>query len=517
MAETDRQNCHKTLAFDVALIVLFFFACVAGVSHHGMWRDEVYTWTIAANSSSFSDLWANRLYEGHPITWLFMVYLLSHVAQDPFWMQMLHVTIATISVSIFVVYAPFGRLPKSLFVFSYFPLIEYGLVTRNYGLGVLFAFAFCAAYKRPTRILAFLFLCLMANTNVYAAITAAALATLPILQAWIGSDRKERGMRKDVLVGMAAFCAAACLSFYQMKPPSDLIVKVEWGRLLDLRLAVSSCAAIWNAYLPVPDVLSINFWNVNIWHRLYATFGSAVPVLVLCTSFLILAATAMCLSRTPFVAVSYVLGNVWILTFIILFGPGQLRHHGYLFVLFVACCWTSERFSEGENGRFYAAGTRIASWIQNHRGSLVTVLFAVHFLAGGYAFAQHALHPWSCVPSAAEWIKKKPERPIIAVYPDYVGNGIRAFAGERRIFFLEMNSWQTKALIDLRIRERTSCETILARIAGLLAESREEVIFACTEPVTCARENLELKLVCAFDDCIRRDERVYLYICRLAD
>jgi len=90
-------------------------------------------------------------------------------------MQLLHVLIATAFVFLLARHGPFSRLQTILFAVGYFPLFEYALVSRGYGLGVLLAFAFCAAfearYRRPVLLGGLLFL--LANTTVYGLITRA--------------------------------------------------------------------------------------------------------------------------------------------------------------------------------------------------------------------------------------------------------------------------------------------------------------------------------------------------------
>ena len=52
-------------------------------------------------------------------------------------MQVVHLLIATASVTLVALRAPFTWLQKALLAAGYFTVFEYGVISRNYALGVL--------------------------------------------------------------------------------------------------------------------------------------------------------------------------------------------------------------------------------------------------------------------------------------------------------------------------------------------------------------------------------------------
>jgi hypothetical protein len=130
-------------------VAAFFALGLILLLHHEMWQDEWQAWLIARDSPSLAALFRNLRYEGHPGLWHLGLFLVSRLTPSPRGMQVLHLLVATGAVYLFLNYAPFTRLEKLLFIFGYFPLYEYCAISRNYGLGVLGLFAFCALYCAP--------------------------------------------------------------------------------------------------------------------------------------------------------------------------------------------------------------------------------------------------------------------------------------------------------------------------------------------------------------------------------
>ena len=162
----------KQINYDLLLFILFFVLCAMGILKHEMWRDELEAWLIAKDSISISELLRNIKYTGHPALWYLCLHLLSKITSDPIIMQLFHLVIAAGVIFVFLHYSTFNELQKTVFCFGYFPLYEYGVISRNYSLGVLFIFTFCALYCRKNKSYLFLAiaLALMSHTNVYSLI-----------------------------------------------------------------------------------------------------------------------------------------------------------------------------------------------------------------------------------------------------------------------------------------------------------------------------------------------------------
>ncbi len=231
--DPDRQR-WLSLGVALAFLALAAFA----MSSHELWRDEAESWLIARDSSSLPELFRHVRYEGHPGLWFAFLFVLSRVTTSPVAMQLLHLGIATAVVWTFARYAPFSPLQRVLFAFGYFPLYEYGVVSRDYGLGVLFLFGACAVISaKPRRFSALvLLLALVPQANIFAAILGFALGLVVLLDPWLpdGPVFAENVSRRQYAWGLAAVAVSFGLATVQMMQPADSGVVMGWHTHLEL-------------------------------------------------------------------------------------------------------------------------------------------------------------------------------------------------------------------------------------------------------------------------------------------
>ena len=161
-----------------ALFVLLVVVNVIRTLHHAMWRDELQSFMLALYSSSPWDLLQKLKYEGHPGLWHALLWMVTRVTSDPLWMQVLHIGLAIGVWVIIYRWSPFSKIEKFLLLLSYFLFWEYFIISRNYVLIALTAFAFLALRDRQPRpdFLLWLLLGLLANTHIFGAIWSIALA-----------------------------------------------------------------------------------------------------------------------------------------------------------------------------------------------------------------------------------------------------------------------------------------------------------------------------------------------------
>ncbi|MDY7014184.1 MAG: hypothetical protein SVX43_11415, partial [Cyanobacteriota bacterium] len=133
--------------FTFFVLAIFLSLGAIGIFNHAMWRDELTIWLIARDSASISEFFQIIRYEPHPPLWYLCVAVLYRLSDNPVIMQVFHLLLGTGVAYLFLRYSPFRPLHKVLFVFGYLPFYEYLIISRNYSLGVLFAFAFCAGFN----------------------------------------------------------------------------------------------------------------------------------------------------------------------------------------------------------------------------------------------------------------------------------------------------------------------------------------------------------------------------------
>jgi len=104
-------------------------------------------WSLSQHSHSLSELFYLKRYEGHPDGWYVLVFLISRLFPHPVGVQFLNLAMATAVAYLVSRYSPFARYQKALIVFGYFLFYEYSAISRDYEIGILALFAFCAAFR----------------------------------------------------------------------------------------------------------------------------------------------------------------------------------------------------------------------------------------------------------------------------------------------------------------------------------------------------------------------------------
>ena len=59
-----------------------------------MWRDEIQAWLLVRDSADIFSLSQNLKYEGHPGLWHYLLFPLTRIFNDPFYMQVLNLIIS---------------------------------------------------------------------------------------------------------------------------------------------------------------------------------------------------------------------------------------------------------------------------------------------------------------------------------------------------------------------------------------------------------------------------------------
>jgi hypothetical protein len=181
------QRLPANLRFAAALCSIHFAVLLYLFRFHELWRDEVRALNIARDSRSPLELIANLHNEGHPILWYAILYIGYTLFRTPVVLVAASFLIAEAAVFLFAAYAPFARWQRVLFAFGVFPLYEYAIMCRNYGLGMLLGFIFCILYpRRFERPLAMgAVIALFANATALCAVIGAGLTALWLLEsAW---------------------------------------------------------------------------------------------------------------------------------------------------------------------------------------------------------------------------------------------------------------------------------------------------------------------------------------------
>jgi hypothetical protein len=233
-----------------------------------MWRDELQTWMLARHSNSISQLISLKKYEGHPDAWFVVVYLVTRLTNNPLAMKVVHLLIATVTVYVVTGYSSFTRLQKTLIVFGYFLFFEYATVSRNYALGILLVFIFCAVFRagpRKNYLILAIPLVLLCQTSIYGVMIAVSFTVALLFEAVRSPDRRQFLLHNPVQVAFALILllASVSLSALHMLPPRDgAMPQPSWVDMSVTSFARSFCM-FWHSFAPVPR-FSWHFWETNL-------------------------------------------------------------------------------------------------------------------------------------------------------------------------------------------------------------------------------------------------------------
>ncbi|HEX7185072.1 MAG TPA: hypothetical protein VF756_24805 [Thermoanaerobaculia bacterium] len=480
-----------------ALVTLAFLVIAGiGIARHEMWRDELQAWMLAADSRSPAELLHNMRYEGHPALWHLLLWGISRWTRNPEAMQVLHLGIAAASVFLFARWAPFPPRVRALFAFGYFPLYEYGVVSRNYALGLLLVLAFCALYPARFRRLLPLgaVLALLANSNPYAWILAVVLAATLVYEG-VASEGLRRAVAArpwDAALAALVFGAGAAVAAIQMIPPPDGGYATSWWLRLGAEEAYMTLATLVHAYLPLPDAGDYAAWNTSfLWSFSYWISALAALVLV---------ALAVRLLRGARPAVFlYAAGTAALLGFTYFKYFGSLRHHGHHFVLLTACLWLA-----GEGGEERARSRREA-WL--------TGLLLVHLIGAVTLYALDLALPFSAAKATAEFIARQGLAGMpIAGKQDYGASPVGGYL-QRALYYPNSGKTGTFILWNRERVERLPEEAYCRRLQDQVGRHPGGVLLVSTGPLP-ACPAVRSALLARFPLSMVADERYSVFLLR---
>lgn len=329
------MNQHLRQYFPVFTLIAFAVLSGLLIYHHEPWRDELQCWEIARQSTSLPDLFYNSRYEGHPSAWYLLLFAITRFTSSFVAVQCLHWLLSLASVGLLLFRAPFAFWQKILLVFGYFFLYEYGVLTRNYALGMLLAFSICSLiqdWRRHWLAISILIFALM-QCSVFALLLACALVPPFFLKGLNAIKKNELGWGRWMLGG-AVVLAGLLLSANDMAPPPDTAYAIgwkwtnpEWRQALD---------GFFKAMLPMPP------WELHGWgHHIlenYLDWGQRTTVETV-GAVLLLIGCILSLRKSPFALSFFLLAWLGISLFLAVKFTGYIRHHGHFYLAYIMALW----------------------------------------------------------------------------------------------------------------------------------------------------------------------------------
>ena len=305
------------------LFVLAVYGAIVGfgIWHHEPWSDEAFPWMIARDTDlrGFLDIILHN-WDRHP--GLFYCILLPFAKLGfPYYTQaVLNILFALTAALLFLARAPFARIFKYLFLFSFFMIYEYSVITRTYMLSVLLIFCIAAFYpKRAEHPTLYALLVALLFQSDYMCFGMGVGLTLAFAIENKGKLFRDRQTGAAFLI----MAASALMIFWtghslpHDHPDFGKVMPFSWEHLKQ---------PLANAFFPFS-----NYGDHVAFKFIRAVSGG----------FLIVILVFISLIQTPMAALilGTSLGN---LLFIFMFiQPGDYRHHGFIFISVLFALWIS--------------------------------------------------------------------------------------------------------------------------------------------------------------------------------
>ena len=506
-----------------ALGLTFLFLAVGAftASHHEMWRDEMQAWLLARDSTSVFDLFSHLKYEGHPGLWHLCLMPLSRITHSPVIMQMFHLLITSVTVYLFVRYSPFNWFQKLLFCFGYFVLYEYAIVARNYALGLLLITVFCVLfrerYKRFIWVGCVLFL--LAHTSVHALIVTIAIGVVLCCEYSFGGrffkslnqEVETVEDKRPIWIGFALIGIGITTAVLQLNPPPDTGFAVAWNFNFETKRVNDIVKLISRAYLPITRPTH-GFWGSN----LLTTYTLFQTIQVLLCYLLILFSVLLFLKR-PTALLIYLISTFGLLAFFYIKYQGSIRHHGFLFLTFLMCCWIyrdcpTVNLGKTEQERTGSAIDRIL----NRTGTvLVTLLLICHAIGGITAVRMEHRHIFSYGKLTAEYIKSQgmQDYPMVGEI-DYAASTVVGYLEKPRQIYYPRGSRLGSFVRWDKARTHDAPNTLVIEAAKTLSvQTTQKVLIILNRTLdTKLREQHNLTFLAKFTGSTVGDEGFYLYL-----
>jgi hypothetical protein len=488
--------------------------CGFDIAHHAMWRDEMQPWLFARDSSSILDLFKNMRYETHPRLWYMILWVVSRVWTNPGAMQVTHLLVIASAVALFVRYCPLPFHLKIPTVFGYYFVYEWGAMSRNYALGVLFCFAACVLFPKRDKgywpLAVTLFLATQANH--FAALLAMAIGGILILEAIIDPEVRARiGARKlEIALCLFLVYGGALLAFWIGIPQPD-----AGASNFDLSISsgakiLHAFAALWDGFVPLPEPTLLGSWGWGmIGHTL---LGPAWHHALL--GMLLFPLTVAFFWRSRFMIFAYLGGACMLLALAFVKYDDFARHNGHFYIWFLICIWLAYYFPAPGSPRNPRPFALNLSQKLLFSSLMVVLLFDSAFLSiAGY------LYPFSCSKDVADYIDQHnlKQLPIFG-YPDYEAMPVAGYAGVK-IYYPDTHRWGSFIIENNKRQVHWTEGQVVTAINEFAAQGHPDFLVLLDAPILIEKDYHVFELqqwgnfqkLRSFYPCMQGDEIYWLY------
>jgi len=427
----------NTTVFNYLVLLVFVAVSSVGTFHHEMWRDELEAWLIAKDSFSIPDLLENLKYTGHPALWYLCLYFMAKITHDPVIMQLFNLMVVSGAVFIFLRHAPFNKVKKLLFCFSYFPLYEYGMISRSYGLGMLLVFIFCALFckTKPNYLCLAITLVLLSHTHIYGLIIGFILAIMLAWTLFLEARTNQKLQFKQLFsvrqigISLTIYLFGLFGAVIQIIPPANaqntghIANSISYSEDIFDVLSASKKAltGIWRSYAPLGSFTSKHTWNSN-----FLTDSNFFPevagldsnsVIALILSVVLCLSFTLVFTKNLKVSFAYVTGILLLTMFGIIFKTPSLRHNGHLFIWLIVCLWIYAYELKASSN--YISEHRSGAFLPRYQSILLTTILCFQLYGGLQMYAMDLSRVFSNSKNVAQYIKQNQLEKRVIIGSDF--------------------------------------------------------------------------------------------------
>lgn len=412
------------------LTALYFVVSFIGILHHEFFIDEAHHWLLARDSASVHELFINTRIEGHPLIWSLLLYAITRFTTDPFWMQLLHILISTATVVLFLKKAPFSWLFKILFIFGYFMIFEYNLISRNYILGVFFLFLACSIFENRKKRFNWvcIFLALAANIHLMFSIIAFAL----FLTLLVENLQKDSFSSRQHLIGYLIFGLGISSIIIQIQYTDSTWLLDPINAMPIQERLVIGFGSLFKGLVVIPDFRTLYFWNSNFIVNTCRPLAGVLAILIYFLPLLLFFKNR----KTLFFVYTALVGAQ---IFFFITQRAATRFQGMTYIIIIMALWIEKSYDlETFKLKDFLNRLQLTLW----RKPIIYSILIIQFCSGIYAYTMDYRYPFTSGKETVDFLKKEKldQKEIVTSTCD--GTILSAYL-ERKIWFLCDGSYQS--------------------------------------------------------------------------
>lgn len=502
--------------FAPALTVVYALVLSFALFHHEMWRNEINSWLFARDSADVFELFSNLKHHGHPGLWYLLLMPVTRLTNSPVGMQILHLMIASTTVFVVAKYAPFSTLQKMLLPFGYFPLYQYGVISRNYALGLLSIVITCVLLRQRWRhpLWLALVLFLMSHTSVHACIIAISVTFGLTLDYWLNCRTLAADDTVEVwkvYVGFVIVCGGILLSMLQLYPPADSVWMLHYQGDHIRRFMVYIQRAFFTPHFsPIIETWPLSWGLEGREAKEFAKRLQELSGIYVCA---LLATIVVCYRRRPVAQAVFLCGGTGLLHFFTLMHGGRMRHYGFFMIALLLLLWGGRHLTVWSRGTEEGPPMRGAG--ASFGSMLLTGLLAFHAFSGLNAVATDIEHPFSLGKRAAEYIQAEnlSSLPMIGYPSSSVATVVGYLHRKRKVHYVQGNREGSFTRWNLKQVTPVDDSDVLLQTQVLADRTRDKVLMILNRPLSIdLAARYEIRSLASFTGAMCPQENFYLYL-----